>query len=554
MPPLEVSPSPIKTKPDACLLEVAHLAVSFVAPGEKPIPALHAVDFTIKEKQTLALVGESGCGKSVTALSIPQLLPSNSARYAQKSSIRFQGEELIRAPLSVLRVIRGQKIGIIFQEPMASLNPLHSIAKQLAEALTLHNIKMQRSEIKDRVVALLKRVGIPHDKQRLNALPHQFSGGQRQRIMIAMAIANKPDLLIADEPTTALDMTTQAQILNLLLELQQDFNMALLLITHDLSVVRKMADDILIMNTGRIVERARTQSFFNAPQSSYGQQLLANEILAPMTPKPQTQEKILSIKNLCARYQIRRGFWKNEKSSIQALDGVSFELASGQTLGIVGESGSGKTTLALALLRLIKSEGDKTFLGKTIHNYSAQQFRPLRQKMQIVFQDPYGSLSPRMTVEQIISEGINVFEKPKKASKSIFLQERYEKIVRCLQNVGLEPDILNRYPHEFSGGQRQRIAIARALAVKPLLLILDEPTSALDMSTQKKIIKLLIELQKQYQLSYIFISHNLKVIRALADYVIVLQNGVVVESASASRIFENPKHRYTQELLDATLL
>jgi microcin C transport system ATP-binding protein len=524
------------------LVVVEDLSVDFRSSG-RDTHAVRNVSFDIGKGETVALVGESGSGKTVTALSMLRLLPYPAASHPS-GSIRFKGENLMALPLDGLRHVRGNQISMIFQEPMTSLNPLHTIEQQIGEVLKIHRGLSDRAA-RERVLDLLHKVGIEDPKGRLASYPHQLSGGQRQRVMIAMALANEPDLLIADEPTTALDVTIQAQILDLLLQLKDEFHMAMLLITHDLGIVRKMADRVCIMNTGEIVERGETADIFEAPQHPYTKHLLASE---PKGSPPAANAKapvILAAKDLRVWFPIRRGFLRSVVGHIKAVDGIDLEVKEGQTLGVVGESGSGKTTLGLALLRLISSDGPIVYLGSRIDDYDSKRMRPLRRDMQIVFQDPYGSLSPRLSVGQIIEEGL-LIQKP-----DMDRAERRERVSRALKEVGLEPSFSERYPHEFSGGQRQRIAIARALVLEPKFLILDEPTSALDVSVQAQIVDLLRDLQKRHKLAYLFISHDLKVVRALANTIIVLRHGKVVEQGPARTVFASPQTDYTKALLAA---
>ena len=524
------------------LLDIHDLSVSF-GHGEAEARAVRHVSLTLDRGQTVALVGESGSGKSVTALSLIQLLPYPFAHHPS-GSILYRGEELVGAGPSVLRAVRGNEISMIFQEPMTSLNPLHTIEKQIAESLKLHRGLSGRAAL-DRILELLDLVGIRNAKQRLSAYPHELSGGQRQRVMIAMALANEPDLLIADEPTTALDVTIQAQILELLQDLQSRLDMALLLITHDLGVVRKMADRICVMTDGEIVERGSSQQIFETPQHPYTKHLLAAEP-GPKGVRADTRTQVvLDARDIKVWYPMKRGFFGRVKSYVKACDGVNISVRAGRTVGVVGESGSGKTTLGLSLLRLIKSEGEIHFSGHPVHTYNASQMRQLRQRMQIVFQDPFGSLSPRMSIQQIVEEGLRVHQ-PKLTDN-----ERNNQVARVIDEVGLEQSSLQRFPHEFSGGQRQRIAIARAMVLKPELVILDEPTSALDMSVQAQIVDLLRDLQSRYQLAYIFISHDLKVVRALSDEIFVMRQGKVVERGEAEQIVTAPAEPYTQELMAA---
>jgi len=526
----------------APLISVEDLSVDFRG-GSNVTHAVRHVSFDIGDAETVALVGESGSGKTVTALSILKLLPYPSASHPS-GKIWFKGEDLLALPASALRQVRGNKISMIFQEPMTSLNPLHTIEQQVGEVLKIHRGLSDRAA-RERVLDLLDKVGIDDPKGRLGAYPHQLSGGQRQRVMIAMALANEPDLLIADEPTTALDVTIQAQILDLLSKLKAEFNMAMLLITHDLGIVRKMADRVCVMNNGEIVERGTTRDIFTSPQHPYTKHLLASE---PKGEPPAANAKakiILEAKDLRVWFPIRRGFLRHTVGHIKAVDGIDLAVKEGQTLGVVGESGSGKTTLGLALLRLVASEGPIVYLGNRIDGYDSKRMRPLRRHMQIVFQDPYGSLSPRLSVGQIIEEGLQI------QSPGLSQEERNARVSRALKEVGLDPAFRDRYPHEFSGGQRQRIAIARALVLEPKFLILDEPTSALDVSVQAQIVDLLRDLQRRHKLAYLFISHDLKVVRALANSIIVLRHGKVVEQGPARTVFAEPKTDYTKALLAA---
>jgi microcin C transport system ATP-binding protein len=526
---------------DAPLLAVRDLAVTFGA-DEQAVQAVRGVSFDINRGETLALVGESGSGKSVTALSVLQLLPYPSASHPT-GSIRFQGQELVGASTRELLQVRGNRISMIFQEPMTSLNPLHTIERQVNEVLILHK-GLSREAARKRTLELLDQVGIPEAAKRLDAYPHQLSGGQRQRVMIAMALANEPDLLIADEPTTALDVTIQAQILKLLKSLQARYGMALLFITHDLGIVRKMADRVCVMTKGRIVEHGPVAEVFDHPQHSYTQHLLSAEPKGRPADVDPAAPEILRLDDLKVHFPIKRGVLRRTVGHVKAVDGVSIALREGHTIGLVGESGSGKTTLGLALLRLERSEGGIRFDGQDLQALSQRDLRPLRRQMQIVFQDPFSSLSPRMSVGEIIGEGLEVHRIGTR-------EERQEMIVRALGEVGLDAAARDRYPHEFSGGQRQRIAIARALVLKPRLIVLDEPTSALDMSVQAQIVDLLRDLQARYKLAYLFISHDLKVVRALADEVVVLRHGKVVERGSATQVFQAPQTPYTQALIAA---
>ncbi len=524
------------------LISVDDLSVDFRGGGNLTHAVRH-VSFDIGNAETVALVGESGSGKTVTALSILRLLPYPSACHPS-GKILFKGENLLALPAGALRQVRGNKISIIFQEPMTSLNPLHTIEQQVGEVLKIHRGLSDRAA-RERVLDLLDKVGIDDPKGRLACYPHQLSGGQRQRVMIAMALANEPDLLIADEPTTALDVTIQAQILDLLAKLKAEFNMAMLLITHDLGIVRKMADRVCVMNNGEIVERGATRDIFASPQHPYTKHLLASEPKGSPPPANAKAKIILEAKDLRVWFPIRRGFLRHTVGYIKAVDGIDLAVKEGQTLGVVGESGSGKTTLGLALLRLVSSDGPIVYLGNRIDGYDSKRMRPLRRHMQIVFQDPYGSLSPRLSVGQIIEEGLQI------QAPGLSQAERSTRVSRALKEVGLDPAFRDRYPHEFSGGQRQRIAIARALVLEPKFLILDEPTSALDVSVQAQIVDLLRDLQRRHKLAYLFISHDLKVVRALANSIIVLRYGKVVEQGSAQTVFAKPKTDYTKALLAA---
>jgi len=527
----------------APLLSVRDLSVAFVQDGRETL-AVDRVSFDIRKGETVALVGESGSGKSVTALSILKLLPYPAARHPS-GEVLFKGENLLDHDESDLRRVRGADISMVFQEPMTSLNPLHTIERQVGEILELHR-GWSRTRIRARVLELLQQVGIRNAEERLDAYPHQLSGGQRQRVMIAMALANEPDLLIADEPTTALDVTVQAQILKLLQDLQKQLGMAMLFITHDLGIVRKIADRVCVMTGGRIVETGTAEEIFARPQHAYTRHLLAAEPKGVPPPANEQAPVIVATDDLKVWFPIRRGFFRRTVGHIKAVDGVSVSLREGETLGVVGESGSGKTTLGLAILRLIASDGPILYLGERIDGKTREDMRPLRRDMQIVFQDPYGSLSPRMAVADIVAEGLAVHDRLSAA-------ERRARVADALKEVGIDPAAMDRYPHEFSGGQRQRIAIARGMVLNPKFVVLDEPTSALDMSVQAQIVDLLRDLQKRHSLSYLFISHDLKVVRALASEVIVLRDGKVVEQGPARRIFDAPQTEYTKALITAAL-
>ena len=522
---------------DEVVLKIKDLSVSF-----NGVVAVKCVSFDIHRGETVALVGESGSGKSVTALSILQLLPYPIASHPQ-GSVKVNGIESIGADNETMRSIRGSKVTMIFQEPMTSLNPLHRIEKQIGEILLVHR-GLRLKEARPRILELLDLVGLQNPEEKMRSFPHELSGGQRQRVMIAMALANEPDLLIADEPTTALDVTIQAQILQLLKELQQKLGMAMLLITHDLGVVRRMADRVCVMTEGEIVEAGNCSIVFDNPQHAYTRHLLGAEPKGNPIALDETSAVLFECNNITVKFPLSKGFFFVKKY-LRAVDNVSLKVSRGQTLGIVGESGSGKTTLGMALLQLVKSEGEIILESNHLQGLKSRELKPFRRDMQIVFQDPFGSLSPRLSVSQIVSEGLLVHE------KHTTEDERQELVVQALEEVGLDPHVQDRYPHEFSGGQRQRIAIARALILKPKLLILDEPTSSLDMSVQAQIIDLLRELQRRHQLPYLFISHDLKVVRALSNHVIVMKDGVIVESGTVDEIFEHPKTHYTKELISA---
>jgi microcin C transport system ATP-binding protein len=527
------------------LLEVRDLSVTFRGNrNAPPVEAVKGASFSLDRGETLALVGESGSGKSVTALSILQLLPYPAAAHTPESSIRFAGKELVGGAPARLREVRGNRIAMVFQEPMTSLNPLHTLEKQVAETLLIHK-HMSASAARARTLELLRLVGLRDAENRLNAYPHQLSGGQRQRVMIAMAIANEPDILIADEPTTALDVTIQAQILHLMRELRDRLGMALLLITHDLTIVRHMADTVCVMTQGEIVEQGPTAGIFERPQHPYTRRLLAAEPKGRVAPADPAAPVLVEAEKVKVWFPIRRGLFRRIKGYVKAVDGVSLQVRAGSTLGVVGESGSGKTTLGLALLRLLDAQGGIRFEGHDIALERQRRLRPLRRQMQVVFQDPYSSLSPRLPIAQIVGEGLRVHNLADSDA------ERRRLIEEALVEVGLDAAAADRYPHEFSGGQRQRIAIARALVLKPRFLVLDEPTSALDMSVQAQIVELLRELQQRYGLAYLFISHDLKVVRALAHEILVMRDGEIVESGSTDRVMNAPEHPYTKELMAA---
>ncbi|WP_017938416.1 ABC transporter ATP-binding protein [Zestomonas thermotolerans] len=525
------------------LIEVRDLAVEFVT-GDKAQRVVEGVSFDIRKGETLALVGESGSGKSVTAHSILRLLPYPQARHPS-GSIRYAGQDLLKADEKTLRTIRGNRIAMVFQEPMTSLNPLHTIEKQLNEVLALHK-GLTGKAATARTLELLEMVGIPEPAKRLRAYPHELSGGQRQRVMIAMALANEPELLIADEPTTALDVTVQLKILQLLKDLQSRLGMALLLISHDLNLVRRIAHRICVMQRGRIVEQASCDELFQAPQHPYTRELLGAEPSGAPADNP-AGPPLLEVDDLRVWFPIKKGLLRRTVDHVKAVDGIRFSLPKGQTLGLVGESGSGKSTLGLAILRLIASRGTIRFQGQALDGLTQRAVRPLRRQMQVVFQDPYGSLSPRMSVGQIVGEGLEVHRIGNEA-------ERERMIIDALKEVGLDPETRHRYPHEFSGGQRQRIAIARALVLKPELILLDEPTSALDRTVQRQVVELLRSLQAKYNLTYLFISHDLAVVKALSHQLMVMRHGQVVEQGPAEEIFSAPQHPYTQQLLEASFL
>ena len=513
----------------------------------KEIQVLKDVSLAIKEGQTVALVGESGSGKTITALNILRLL-EESTEIRVTGTVQFQNSNLLNLSMGEMRSIRGNRISMIFQEPMTSLNPVYSIGSQLLEPLCLHQ-GLSKEDAREEAVKLLIRTEIDDPETRMNCFPHQLSGGQRQRIMIAMALACRPSLLIADEPTTALDVTVQSQILKLLKDLQNEYGMAIMLITHDLPMVRENADFIYIMKQGAIIEQGSVPTIFDAPQDSYTKKLI-NAI--PVSKGEQTKSGVplLSVNRLNCRFKIPSGWispFKRKYNDIHAVNDVSLIIDRGTTCGVIGESGSGKTTLGLAMLRLIRSHGEILFKDGDLQSLSSRQLRPYRQRFQIVFQDPFSSLSPRMTVGEIVGEGLRVH------SKDLDIQSRQKRVVSVLEEVGLDESYASRYPHEFSGGQRQRIAIARALILRPELLILDEPTSALDMTIQAQIISLLLSLQEKFNLTYLFISHDLRVIRAVSDQIIVMREGQIVESGDANSIFNNPSHQYTKDLFNAAL-
>jgi microcin C transport system ATP-binding protein len=526
----------------APLLHVTNLSVAFAQGGQTTL-AVDNVSFEIAKGETLALVGESGSGKSVTALSVLKLLSYPPASHPS-GQILFKGDDLISADESALRKIRGNAITMVFQEPMTSLNPLHTIEKQIGEILSLHK-GLTGERAKKRILELLEEVGIRDAANRLDAYPHQLSGGQRQRVMIAMALANEPDLLIADEPTTALDVTVQALILRLLIDIQNRRGMAMLFITHDLGIVRAIADRVCVMTHGKIVEQGTVADIFDHPQHPYTQKLLAAEPKGEPHTVPTDSPEVMRADTLKVWFPIKRGFFKKTVGHVKAVDGVTLRIRAGETVGVVGESGSGKTTLGLAMLRLISSEGPIAYLGNRIDGLNSNAMRPLRRDLQIVFQDPYGSLSPRLSIADIVGEGLEV------QNAALILEERREIVAQALIDVGLDPKTMDRYPHEFSGGQRQRIAIARAVVLNPKFIVLDEPTSALDMSVQAQIVDLLRDLQRRRNLAYLFISHDLKVVKALANHVIVMREGQVVEEGPADTLFTSPQSDYTKALFAA---
>lgn len=524
------------------LLDVHDLSVAFRQGGRTSV-AVDRISFSINRGECVALVGESGSGKSVSALSVLKLLPYPTASHPS-GSIRFKGRDLLPLDENEMRSVRGNDISIIFQEPMTSLNPLHTIEDQIGEALLLHG-GLRSKAARVRTLELLTQVGIPDPETRLGAYPHQLSGGQRQRVMIAMALANEPDLLIADEPTTALDVTVQAQILKLLADIRARLGMSLLFITHDLGIVRRIADRVCVMNNGKIVEQGPVEQVFTAPQHDYTRALLAAEPKPDPAPPRPDEPVVMRTDDLKVWFPIKRGLLRKTVGHVKAVDGVSLAVRKGETLGVVGESGSGKTTLGLALLRLISSEGPIVFLGKPIQGLRFKEMRPFRRDMQIVFQDPYGALSPRMSVNDIVAEGLSVHQ------PSLSAAEREARVVKALTDVGLDPQVRFRYPHEFSGGQRQRISVARAIVLEPDFVVLDEPTSALDMLFQAQMVDLLRNLQRKRDLTYMFISHDLRVVASLASHLIVMRQGKVVEEGEASTLFKNPKTDYTRALFAA---
>jgi len=524
------------------LLTVRDLSIAFGS-GAREVLAVDKVSFDIAAGETLALVGESGSGKSVTALSVMKLLPYPAAHHPS-GSIKFKGHELLTMKENQIRKVRGNDITIIFQEPMTSLNPLHTIEKQIGEILLIHQ-GLTGDRARNRIIELLDQVGIVDPAARLGSYPHQLSGGQRQRVMIAMSLANEPDLLIADEPTTALDVTVQAQILKLLKDTQKRLGMSMLFITHDLGIVRKLADRVCVMNQGKIVEHGDVERVFTKPEHPYTRALLAAEPKPDPAPPRPDAPIVVQTDDLKVWFPIKRGVMRKVVGHIKAVDGITMELRKGETLGVVGESGSGKTTLGLAILRLISSDGPIVFMGETIQGLKFKEMRPFRRNMQVVFQDPYGSLSPRMSVSDIIEEGLWVHH------PHLSRREGEQRVVAALKDGGLDPATRFRYPHEFSGGQRQRIALARALVLEPTFIVLDEPTSALDMLIQAQMVDLLRDLQKRRDLTYMFISHDLRVVAALASRLLVLRHGKMVEEGAAAELFKNPKSDYTRALFAA---
>jgi len=527
------------------LLSIKNLSVDFKT-QDGAFKAVDDISFDIAEGQTVALVGESGSGKSVSALSAMQLLPYPRAKHSAESSITFNGEELIGKDEAFMRNIRGSQIGIIFQEPQSALNPLHTIEKQIGEVLRLHQ-NMNKKETRARVMELMDLVAMPRLKDRLNAYPHELSGGQRQRVMIAMALANDPELLIADEPTTALDVTVQAEILELLQDLKERLNMSLLLITHDLTIVEKMADHVCVMQKGKIVEQGAGKALFAKPKHDYTKMLLNAQPSSKVLKAKKNAPVVMEGRDIKIHFPKAKNFFGKTTDWVKAVDNIDIVAKKGQTIGVVGESGSGKTTLGLGLLKLIRAEGTIVFQGTDISHLSRKGMLPIREDAQIVFQDPFASLSPRMSVGQIIGEGLTIHR------KDATHEEREAMVIQALKDVEMDPETRHRYPHEFSGGQRQRISIARALALRPEFIVLDEPTSALDLSVQAQIVDLLLKLQAEHEISYMFISHDLRVVRAMAHDLIVMQHGKVVESGAAAAIFKNPKEPYTQALLEAAL-
>jgi len=524
------------------LLQVNNLSTSFKS-SEGAVAAVKNISFSVGQAETVAIVGESGAGKSVAALSIMQLLPYPNA-FHPDGSIKFNNEELVGIKQQKLRQIRGNKISMIFQEPISSLNPLHTIGKQIAEVLILHK-GLSKNKLKERVFELIEMVGLTELKDRLNAYPHELSGGQRQRVMIAMALANEPDLLIADEPTTALDVSVETQIIELIKDLQKKMKMAVLLITHDITIVRKIADKVYVMKQGEIVEEGGVKKVLDNPTNEYTKHLLSCEPKGSPVDQDKLAENIVTADNLKVFFPIKKGFFGNVLEDLKAVNDVSLSLRIGHTLGVVGESGSGKSTLANAILRLIRSKGRIEFNGSVISDFKTKELRQIRREMQIVFQDPFASLNPRMSIAQIIGEGVLAHKLVKDK------KELDELVCQVLDEVSIDSNLRHRYPHEFSGGQRQRVSIARALILKPKFIVLDEPTSALDLSVQAQILDLLKDLQKSHNLTYMFISHDLRTVKTISHDIIVMKNGKIVEQGSNSQIFDKPQHEYTQMLIKA---
>ncbi len=524
------------------LLQIKNLSITFHGRKNDDFHAVNNISLNLEQGEILGIVGESGSGKSVTALSILGLLPYPRASHSEKSSILFNNKELIGLSNKDFQNIRGNKISFIFQEPMSSLNPLHKIGKQIAESLQIHQ-NLTTKQIKKRTIELLKAVKIPNPEQKINAYPFELSGGQRQRVMIAMAIANNPQILIADEPTTALDVTIQEQIIDLLLELKTKLNMSIIFISHNLRLVHKIADHIAVMYQGKIVEYGNAQQIFSSPKNSYTKKLISSNLLLNLQNK-YDNDILLKAENISVKFPIKRNFLGKVTEELKAVNNISFNLKEGETLGIVGESGSGKTTLAMSIVNLVKYSGNIYLKNNNIYS----KLNNFNKDIQIVFQDPYNSLNPRMNIKEIVGEGLDVH------NKNISQKQKDLLINQILKDVGLQENALNKYPHEFSGGQRQRIALARSLILNPKIIILDEPTSALDVTVQFQIIKLLKDLQKKYKLSYIFISHDMHAIKSISHNVIVMQNGMIIEQGITKQIFEDPKHKYTQKLIKASLL
>lgn len=522
------------------ILTVRDLRVTF-STNDGSVEAVRGIDLDVKSGETIAIVGESGSGKSQTTMAIMGLLAQNGKASGQAL---YRGQDMIGMSDQQLNKIRGAKITMIFQEPMTSLDPLYRIGEQLAEPLRFHGGYTKKTA-RPRIIELLKLVGIPEPERRIDSYPYELSGGQRQRVMIAMALANNPDILIADEPTTALDVTIQAQIMELLADLQKRLGMAIIFITHDLGIVKRFADKVYVMRSGEVVEAAETQKIFHAPEHDYTKMLLDAEPEGNKNPPPADAPVLLQADNVTVSFDLKKG-WLKGKNVLKAVNDISLTLKEGQTIGVVGESGSGKSTLGRAILRLLKADGKIAYLGKELP-FDPQAMRGLRRELQLVFQDPFGSLSPRMTIGRIITEGLLIHE------PSLTAKQRDQRAGEALLEVGLDPSMRNRYPHEFSGGQRQRIAIARTMILKPRIIVLDEPTSALDRSVQKQVVTLLRDLQQQHGLSYLFISHDMAVVRAVSDYVIVMQNGKIVEQGDTVQVFDHPREPYTKTLMQAAL-